>query len=533
MNSVKLLIKASVLNSFSLNRLFKEPSKTEKTKMIFIGIIILLAFSTVFSGMLAYFFMISDYLLKLNALNIILSITLINISAVSLLMSVYKASGYLYSFKDYDLLMSLPVKTSEVLVSKLSLLYGTNLIICVIIGVPSLLAYGIKSSSGIVYYAFAFIAMVFVSLIPMSVGALLSLALGKISTKFRSTNIVMIIGSFLLVLALMVGSYFMNNVSAERVQNSAILIGDMAQLYFPTRFFVHALENLNTVSLLIFILISVLPFILLVLLFSRSFKTINSKMNERYKAASYKMTSLKVSSVLQALYKKEINFYFSSYIYVLNTSMGSVMMTIVTIGIAMFGGENMAQMLEIPMVNEFIVPAATAVISLCVCLTCTTAPSISLEGKNLWIVKSLPINPIDMIKSKILVNLIIILPILFINTVILAVSLKMTLISYIAFLFTATLYAFYISLAGIIINLYLPKLEWKSHMVVVKQSASVIVAMLAGAVMVLIPILIYILIKPVSFNLFQILLIICLTIINLLLWLTIKGVGIKSWRQIH
>jgi len=244
------------------------------------------------------------------------------------------------------------------------------------------------------------------------------------------------------------------------------------------------------------------------------------------------MTSLKVSSVLQALYKKEINFYFSSYIYVLNTAMGVVMMTIFTIGIAVFGGEKVSQILDLPMISQFLVPATTAILSLSICLTCTTASSISLEGNNLWILKSLPIKPIEVFKGKILMNLTIILPALFINTLILAISFKMTLLSYILFLVTTTLYAFLISMAGIIINLYLPKLEWKSHMVVVKQSASVIISMLAGAISVFIPILLFVYIKPTDFNLFSTIIILCLTTINILLWTTIRTKGIQIFEKL-
>ncbi|WP_352420552.1 ABC transporter permease [Proteiniborus sp.] len=532
MNNTILLIKTSLINSFGLNRFLKESSKSEKTKMIFIGVAILWAVVAVFASSIAYFYMISDALIQLDALSILLVISFINVSLVSLFMSIYKASGFLFSFNDYDLLMSLPVKTSEVLMSKLLLLYGTNLTASIIMGFPSLLVYGRRSSSGPMYYVFALMAMVFISFIPMIIGATFSFALGKISTRFRSTNIVMILGSFILIILLMIGSNLINNISAEFIQNITELMDSISKVYFPIKFYTNALVNIDIVSLLVFMFSAIIPLVLFVLIFAKSFKTINSKMNESYKVANYKMTSLKVSSVLQALYKKEINFYFSSYIYVLNTAMGVVMMTIFTIGIAVFGGEKVSQILDLPMISQFLVPATTAILSLSICLTCTTASSISLEGNNLWILKSLPIKPIEVFKGKILMNLTIILPALFINTLILAISFKMTLLSYILFLVTTTLYAFLISMAGIMINLYLPKLEWKSHMVVVKQSASVIISMLAGAISVFIPILLFVYIKPTDFNLFSTIIILCLTTINILLWTTIRTKGIQIFEKL-
>lgn len=532
MNNTKLLIKASIINSFGLNKFLKETSKSEKTKMIFIGIAILWAFVAVFASSFAYSYMVSDVLFQLDALNILLVIAFINVSIISLFMSIYKASGYLFSFKDYDLLMSLPVSTSQVLISKLLLLYSSNLIVSIIIGLPPLIVYGIKSSSTFLYYVFALIAMFLIPFIPLIIGSGLSFILGKISTRFKFTNLIMIIGSFALILILMLGSFSINNISTEFIQSSAELMGSISKAYFPIVFFVNALEKLEALSLLLFILSALIPFVIFLLIFVNSFKNINSKMNESFKEANYKMSSLKVSSSLIALYKKEINFYFSSYIYVVNTGIGVIMMTIFTISMAILGEEKLAQALEMPMISQFVVPAAIAIMSLCICLTCTTASSISLEGKNIWIVKSLPIKIIEIIKSKILVNLTVILPLLFVNSLILAVSFRLTLISYILFLAIPTLYAFLISMTGIIVNLHLPKLEWKSHMVVVKQSASVVVTMLIGILSVLIPIFIFFLTEPTNFNAFSFYLTIALLMVNLLLWSIIKAEGIKIFAKL-
>lgn len=527
MNNVKLLIKANITNSFGVNKFLKESSKSEKIKMILLSVAILWAVIAVFSSVFAYFYMVSDVLVQLNALSMILVISFINISLVSLFMSIYKASGYLFSFKDYDLLMSLPVKTSEVLICKLLLLYIANFMITFIIGVPSLIVYGIKSSSGIIYYIFALIAMFFISLFPMIIGAVLSFIIGKISSRFKSTNIVMIIGSFALVLLIILGSNFIGNTSPEFIQDIAGLSDAISNAYYPIKLYVNALVSIDIVSLTGFILTAIVPFLALVYIFSKSFKSINSKMNESFKASNYKMESLRVSSPLKSLYKKELSFYFSSHVYVLNTAMGMVMMTILTIGIAIFGGDKVAQFLELPMMGEFIVPVIMAIVSMCICLNCTTSSSISLEGKNFWIVKSLPIEPIEIIKSKILVNLTIIVPILMINTIILAVSLKIILAQYLLFLSITILYAFLISMIGIIVNLYLPKLEWKSHVEVVKQSASSMISMLIGAISVAIPIFLYISIKPASFNIFSIIVAIGLLIINMILWIIIKTKGVK------
>lgn len=361
----------------------------------------------------------------------------------------------------------------------------------------------------------------------MIIGAVFSFIVGKISSRFKSTNLAMIIGSFALILLIMIGSNFIGNVTPEFIQDITGLMDIISNAYFPIKLYVNALVSIDIVSLTGFILTAIVPFLALVYIFSKSFKSINSKMNESFKASNYKMESLRVSSPLKSLFKKELSFYFSSHVYVLNTAMGMVMMTILTIGIAIFGGDKVAQFLELPMMGEFIVPVIMAIVSMCVCLNCTTSSSISLEGRNFWIVKSLPIDPIEIIKSKILVNLTIIIPILIINTLILAVSLRIILIQYLLFLAITVLYAFLISMIGIIVNLHLPKLEWKSHVEIVKQSASSMISMLAGAISVVIPIFLYISLKPENFNVFSVLVVLGLLITNIILWIIIKTKGVK------
>ena len=51
-------------------------------------------------------------------------------------------------------------------------------------------------------------------------------------------------------------------------------------------------------------------------------------------------------------------------------------------------------------------------ITFCIATSCTTMASISMEGKNIWIVKSIPVSVITVFASKILVNLTILSPVI-------------------------------------------------------------------------------------------------------------------------
>lgn len=83
-------------------------------------------------------------------------------------------------------------------------------------------------------------------------------------------------------------------------------------------------------------------------------------------------------------------------------------------------------------------------------------------------------------RSKISLNLSLIISLLVIDSIVCAISLHMNSVQYLAFLATSLMYVFYTALSGLLINLYFPKLDWATQVVVVKQSMSVIVAMMAG-----------------------------------------------------
>ena len=81
-------------------------------------------------------------------LEILLSSSYALATVLVLSMCIFKMPSYLYSFKDFDLLMSLPLRTSHILVSKLASLYAVNLLFAAAFGGPTLVAFGVLTGAG-------------------------------------------------------------------------------------------------------------------------------------------------------------------------------------------------------------------------------------------------------------------------------------------------------------------------------------------------------------------------------------------------
>ena len=247
-----------------------------------------------------------------------------------------------------------------------------------------------------------------------------------------------------------------------------------------------ALVNYDIFALIKFILISIVPFLIFILVFSKTFKVINGKLSESYKKANYKVSKLEASSVIKSLITQELRRYFATPIYVMNTAFGMVLLVAASIATLFVSKETLVEFLGYPEIANMIPVEILVFLVFTIGLSCTTNSSISLEGNRLWILKSLPIEPNDIFKGKIITNLIITIPASIIANVFFYIGLKFD-IKYLIFnLVISIVFAIVSAILGIIINLYFPKMEWTNPTTVVKQSASVMITILGILILILV-----------------------------------------------
>ena len=110
----------------------------------------------------------------------------------------------------------------------------------------------------------------------------------------------------------------------------------------------------------------------------------------------------------------------------------------------------------------------------------TTSTSVSMEGKEWWILKSLPLPPKMILDSKLCFNLLLIAPFYLISQVFLGIALRGVAVEIFWSVIIMTLFILCSCVGGLTANLKFPKMEWDSEVVVVKQSASSAVGGLPG-----------------------------------------------------
>ena len=109
-----------------------------------------------------------------------------------------------------------------------------------------------------------------------------------------------------------------------------------------------------------------------------------------------------------------------------------------------------------------------------------TSPSVSLEGKNLWIAQSLPVSSKQVLAAKLKLHLLL--------TVLPAIPLLAVVewllrpdMAFAALIPVATLlFIVFMATLGLCVNLKIPNLNWTSEIVPIKQSMSVMIALFGG-----------------------------------------------------
>ncbi|WMJ24413.1 hypothetical protein RBG61_07035 [Paludicola sp. MB14-C6] len=529
MTNLKHLLNIWILEFFGINKAFHQKNKTKFVFMVLGGILL----SLLFLGMsFGYSFGIAIVLKPFNQLKLLPIIMMVLTCLITLFATLYKANSVLFSFQDYDMIMSLPIKTTTIVASRIWLLYIMNVLFAMIVMIPSGIVYAIFESPSIWFYPIYLITLFLIPFIPIILATFVSGILTFFTARLKRANAV----STILTLAILVGIMaFLYNPNMKNVDFSSIatqVTNSLYSIYPLTKLYMLSITEYNLFSLFLFIAISCLAFLLFVVLFSKIYQPIHTLLYTSKANANYKLAELKQESPLKALYFKECKRYFSSTLYVVNTSLGMILALLACVAVSFVGVDKLNESLQIPNLPLYFAQFSPFVISVFVALSCTTNCSISLEGKNLWIIKSSPVPISTIFWSKIAVNLTITIPVILISATVLSVSFSFNWFQVFMTYLLPAIYAFLISLLGLIVNLHLPLLDWKSEVTVIKQSSSVLVSLIVGFLILAAPIGIAVYLYPygsiMTFGIISLLLV----LITILCYRYLMTKGVKQFQRL-
>lgn len=502
-NSTSILLKAQLMNQSGVNALRYEKDKKKKNR----AVIFIISMTIIVVMLALYSFGMGYGLGKIGLARIIPGYAFTISSLLIIIFTIFKASGILFAFKDYDMLMALPVKITTVITSRFLLMYGMNALVSIVIMLPMGIAYCIWTNPQIIFYGMWLIAIFVTPLVPMTIAATLGSIISAISARFKYTNMISIVLSFALTIVFMGASMNAGTMNSGQIDiNQLASLGTMLskkmnQIYPLEGIIEKAVCQYNITSFLAFLVISVVWYYVFLKIVSIKYKAINTGLTTHKTKSNYKLQSLNVTSPFMALYKKEMKRFFSSYLYVLNVGIGSVLLLAGSIACFILGIDKLVQLLEMESIKSIIIYFVPFVISAMLAMTCTTAASLSLEGKNLWILQSAPVDAATIYKSKMAVNISILLPVSILSSIFMSLCLKSDIMSTLWMFVTPLVYVGFTSVWGMFINIKIPNFTWESEVTVIKQSMASMIGNLGGMIFGIIPIGILIILSGVDRNL--------------------------------
>lgn len=458
---------------------------------------------------------------------------------IIIIFSITTAQGQLFQFKDFDLLMTLPISRTTVFLSKVLSFVMMMLFYCFLFILPAIIIFGVKESMGILYYFNALIGVLFLPLIPITIASLLAFIIRRLAGNGKYKNLLINLGSIILFAALMVGSMSLSSFDSTGIPEEMLVsIIPMIQTYlYPIYLYVHSCINGNVLELLLSIFINGGVFAIFVYLFSKTFIRINSTAQSGYKAKNFKLRKEGSRSPLLALCHKELSKFTSNMMYFMNMGMGQVMLVLAG-GYLVFNKSEVFEVLtQIESMGLQIKPTLFGLICSAICLfalmTPTSSVSISLEGKEFWITKTIPVKTETIFVSKALVNAFIIWLPSSIGFLLISIGFGFSLVEILLGLILIFTIGIFVGVIGLCVNINFPKLQFDREILVIKQSMSSFISIFGGMILGALIVFIYVNISSQVGEInFVLILIAIIGALDLLLWTYLRTIGVRKFYEL-
>lgn len=178
------LTRIQLLSSFGLNKALHTRDPKERRKWLLMSLGLLLSMVVVAGASFGYSYGMAMAFEQIGRVDLLLAVMMAATSVVGFFTTIYKAGDVLFGFKDYDLVMSLPVRTRHVVASRVLQLYVLNLLFSFMVMVPAGAVYAIKVNPGALYYLYFLITLVWIPLVPIIGATIIGALISWIASRF-------------------------------------------------------------------------------------------------------------------------------------------------------------------------------------------------------------------------------------------------------------------------------------------------------------------------------------------------------------
>lgn len=398
--------------------------------------------------------------------------------------SIFETKSELFECKDNELLLSMPIKPRDIVASRVSVVVIYNYLEQILVMLPCIVVYAIYTRD-VIGLLGALTVSLFIPLLSTALSSAVGYAIAMISRRIRRKTLVTTLISLVCMVAFFFGySALLDNMDSfmEGTGEAIIVLPESA----PILYYVGSAALLKPLSLFALIVISVSLAAVAYFFISKNYIKITTYTGVSKKAV-YKGEISKIKSPLFALAGKEIKKFLSSSSYITNSAFGIIFALIVGV-LALIKRRELSEITALlsgdaGLNAEFIFPFLICTVIMLSSMNMQSASALSLEGKNLWCVKSMPVSDRDVLLSKVIPQIVITLPPTFITSVLFIIATSAPIKYWIFFILTPAVANILFALLGLVMNVAFPKLEFENEVQPIKQSMAVFLTMMSQLVL--------------------------------------------------
>lgn len=390
--------------------------------------------------------------------------------------TVFSTQSQMYQAKDNELLLAMPLKPSAIIGSRVAVLYFLTFVFVAAVMLPAGLLYCSEVGFSIGFIGIYLAGMVLITLLTQAVTCLLGWLLHFLLAGFRHKAIVATVFMTAVMILYIFGINQLENLMLLLVENGGKIASAIQSFAWP--FYAFGVSCFGDTD----------QFFLLVLACVGAFGIVTAILNvtfvkamlagEKTKGASKQKRDERVRTAQGTICRKEAKRFFSSTTYLVNVGMGLFMIVaFLGAGIMLKDRILMAFALTFEGKEHIFLPVLLVeAMGFLAAMTPISAPSVSLEGKHIWILRSMPISGADVLKAKLRFHCIASVPPAAIGTLVLGFVYECGWIDMILAIISASLLFVLCGILGIVFNMCFPRLDWPNEATPCKQSIAVFFA---------------------------------------------------------
>ena len=400
--------------------------------------------------------------------------------ALSFFFTAFTAKSELFEAKDNELLLSMPIQPRLILMSRMATLLLMEYLFALLVLIPAGVAWFMTAGVQAAQLTLYVICSLLLPLLSAAVACLFGWLLALLISRVRNKTFLTMVFS----LAFM-GCYFYFYMNAQKyittlLENHEAIAEGMRGWGVLFCLFGEGIAHADFGKAALVCLLSVAVFAGMTLLLGRGFLKTTSAGSRAHKKVKGKIEA-KSATLSSALLRREWKRFTSSAIYMLNCGLGLILTVIAAVALLIKQADIRALL---PLLNTFgiaqkdVALLAAVMLSFLASMDVITAPSVSLEGKTLWILRSMPVPAKQILAAKLKLHELLCAPVTLLLSVSAAVTLRADALGWAALVLIPQLFVLLSGAFGLTMNLLMPKLDWTSEAVAVKQSGAVLVTML-------------------------------------------------------